>query len=440
MNRNQYKLILETISPLHIGNGEMLSSVGEFITTSDNIRYLRLDELDKFLAAKDLIDSYTNSILERGEEFDTFTTLQNFGIEIEKFILKDVKLNAKDLKPTDNNILYIFNNNNGNTYIPGSSIKGMLKTILLFHYLKNDVGYIKDIEKTINTKFEGWNKYDAIKWLNNKWENEVTNIFNSKEFNLLRPSDTPYYEKSNIHIEQVKRQNIYDSGPTSLDWLQEVIIKGATNIFNLTIVPNFGGKFSFLNSPNLYHLFEYINDYSLSMINFELDLLNDSSYENKNFIIEVLEQLKDQIDTSNNEFAICRIGKGKSIYFQTILSLLKEEALKIYINKIKGPDNSNGNYPSTRVLTAFDEMLGWVKLYEPTPEICNNEVTEIIEKETTIKANFVDSKTVSFKINGQLYQAVQLVNPLKKEFNKFHEISVIIWQLSSKGINQVKLL
>lgn len=440
---NQFNLIVETLSPLHIGNGETLTSVGEFITTSDSVLYLELDKLNSFLDKNNLIDEYLERIIQASGNFDTYKTLtEDCKVNIPDFIQKTISLRSKDLNPLHNNILHVFCHQNGYKYIPGSSFKGMLKTVLLFHKLKQDRSYLQVIEETIKNDFSRWSKKKASNWLAKQWriavEREI--LFNNHEFNLLRPSDSSFITEKVLQVEQVKRQHFYGIDSESLDWLQETVKNGAAIKLILKIIPKFSGLYSEINSQDSSNLFDIINEYSLQMIEFEKDLIENSVYENKKTIIDFLERMNEQIRNSNNEFAICRLGKGKSIYFQTILSLLNKDALKILIKKLKiKEDDTLPYFPKTRVLTSFDEMLGWIKIYESLPEIVNNTINEIKERTTIIKANYVTQKSVSFRINGQLLKNVQLINQFKRTFKKGEVINVIIWQISQNGIHQVKI-
>ncbi len=438
---NQFDLNIEVLSPLHIGNGETLTSVGEFITTSHNIRYLKLDELNDLLDEKELTDDYTDKIIKAAGSFDTFKTLMEYDIDVEGLIQNEIKLNSNDLNPLNNNILHIFHNSEGKKYIPGSSVKGMLKTVLLFHYLNNDRSYLLHVEKIIKEKFDTWNRKNAFNWLKKQWDDVVKdeNLFYNNEFNLLRPADSMFIKNDCLLVEQVKRQHFYGVDSDSLDWLQETVKKGTVVKFKLRIIPEFSDPFTLLNSEDSAQLFEAINEYSLKMIDFELDLVAQSFYVNKKILIDFLYQLKEQILGSNNQFAICRLGKGKSIYFQTILSLLDKDLLNILIKKLYKSEGDESDYfPNTRVLTAFDEMLGWIKIKE-ADEFVNNTVDEIKDKITTIKVNFISQKSVTFRLNDVLYENIQLINPLKKNFKKYQVIDAIIWQTGSKGINQIKI-
>lgn len=442
MKNNQFELTLETLTPLHIGNGEMLTSVGEFITTKGNIRYLLLDKVNDFLKENNLTDDYTDIIVKNAGGFDTYFTLSNFGIDIEEFIQKEIKLNAKNLNPLNNNILHIFFNSNDKKYIPGSAIKGMLKTVLLYKYLVIHPEYLEYLNKTILDKFEKWDKKEALDWLKKEWNeaDKFDSIFEKREFNFLRPSDSSFIQNDFIQVEQVRRQHLFGVESENLDWLQETVEKNTEINFNLTIFPGFKNPFDFLNNEDIGHLLKTINDYSLKMIDFEIDLIQNSSFDNKKVLTDFLSLLKSQITGSDNEYAICRMGKGKTIYFQTILSLLDKTVLKMVVRKFKKENDTTDFFPKTRVLTSFDEMPGWIKIKTATPEIPENEVSDIVEKVSIVNAIVTGQKTVSLTLNGELHENVQLVNPLKLQIRKFQIIQVTVWQINSKGINQVKII
>lgn len=137
-NHQQFQIKLTTFSPLHIGNGEELTSVGEFLQTNDNVYFLRHEDLMEKLKTDNHFDDYVERILTHDQGFDFFKTLKDWDITPADFAIRTLRLNQKDINTNSNNKLHLHIKTKGEAYVPGSSIKGMLRTSILFRYLKEN--------------------------------------------------------------------------------------------------------------------------------------------------------------------------------------------------------------------------------------------------------------------------------------------------------------
>lgn len=364
---NNYNLSIETITPLHIGSGQMLSSVGDFLITNNKIRYLDTEKISKFLVENEKIEAYLQKILNTPTGFNNEAELSEIDFEIESAVLYEIELGSNNLNVLNNNILHRFIDANGRKYIPGSSVKGMIKTVLLFQYLKDNRTVLSNIEKEILSKslLEKKEFFSDLKAMWKSYENEV---FNSKEFNNLRFNDSPYLSNDKLQVEQVKRQHLFNVDSEGLDWLSETVKSETVFPVRMQLCPAFSLNQSALNLPVITGLFKLINDYSTSMIDFEIKMLDLTSFCDKSVVIQKLTEIKAEILNSNNQWAICRLGKGKTIYFNTIWSLLSETTINLIVEKLRGEEEGNALFPATRVLTVNNEMFGWIRIREPEPK------------------------------------------------------------------------
>jgi len=147
-------LKFETITPLHISNGNQLAYNLDYIIKDGYISKLNLNRVSQVLAEAKLFDfqkSYTSfkisNIIENNkhlfnkELFDYQAFIEDSFIEF---------LNSE--KRGEKKYIQEFINSNGKFYIPGSSIKGMLTTILSRNTDVNPLG-INPKNPSIKDKF-----------------------------------------------------------------------------------------------------------------------------------------------------------------------------------------------------------------------------------------------------------------------------------------------
>jgi len=126
------KLNFETITPLHISNGNQLAYNLEYIVNDDYMAKLNIIKASKIIANKGLFDFNRNykfyEIIKIIEENKNILTDDVFEYKIyaEDSFLEYLRGERRDGRK----IIQEFINSNGKFYIPGSSIKGMLTTIL----------------------------------------------------------------------------------------------------------------------------------------------------------------------------------------------------------------------------------------------------------------------------------------------------------------------
>jgi CRISPR-associated protein Csm5 len=342
-------------------------------------------------------------------------------------------------------VLHTFIETNGKKYIPGSSIKGMLKTIILYSYLENDNHILSDIENEIvNCKDK-----ELFKKLNEFSNTKLSKVISDNESKGLRIIDSSSVDNEYIQVEQIRREHLTDKKSDGLDWLEETIKAETIVPFQIKLFSKDSGDKSHIEEFFQNDFFASVNNYSLILIGVEINLLKLSKFERKNTLIDQLIQLENEIKQSKNKYAICRLGKGKTVYFNVIWPLLKEGIQRKIIHNLFKTDENEQLFPTTRVLTNNDEMLGWIrlkcdlidgkipKITEINPQ--SNEVSEIINQETKIEVTVITPKSVTFFLNSEKYENVQLINPFKIDFSPGEIIQVTVWQLNKIGkINQVK--
>ena len=141
-----YDIILTVQTPVHIGSGITVNKQ-EYVydPRSKTVRIIDMDQFLQMLAEKELADEYENFIirntypggLKEFLESNSFTQS-----EIDKFVrytcsVKDVFLETEN-QPTSN-IAQFIRMKNGSPFVPGSSVKGAIRTCLFTTLYKGDV-------------------------------------------------------------------------------------------------------------------------------------------------------------------------------------------------------------------------------------------------------------------------------------------------------------
>jgi len=486
-----FKILTTILSPVHIGTGEQLTAVGEYLTTQTKIYFLKHEDLMVRLNSANLLDDYTNKILDAGNNFDFEKVLrEEYEISYleENLVDRALKLVEKDLSITSNNNLSVCIKTAQKAYLPGSSIKGMLRTAILFNVLKKDRRLREKAESALNSVFL-YNSDNLLNKINTQWR-ELENgskknpeaILPEMVFKSIRPYDSTQIDDSGVSVYQVYRQHLYDTEVGGVDWLVESIEKDSKLNFDFTLNPVDIEKYSnfpFIQTPNIESLFNIINDCSLTIIDFELDIINATKAPEdvKLAIRNQLENYKKEIESASGKYAFARIGKGKSIFYQTILSILRDDIREKIIELLM---KEKTNFPQSIVLTAKDyQMMGWVKLevagvkaiedkkssakQSPSPEnvetttkpvkvevkkipledrkIFNNEITVPIQVGTELSIYFYEPGKIKTKINEQLFENVQLSRSKYKIPKPGELIKVIIKQYSeAKGFIQLSII
>jgi CRISPR type III-A-associated RAMP protein Csm5 len=434
---NNHTIFIQTLSPLHIGNGNTLTSVGEYVSTSQTVRIVDQERLLPLLKSKGIYEDYINYILNYAEHTHVWDFFTTHGMEKEIAYIREMPLNARLFNPESNNILELAIETGGQKYIPGSSLKGAIRTILFANCIASDHDLKSEIEKIVKH-----DKLNDIRKLIEKIEDEVL----KKTCQHVWVEDSKPVGNDKMVVEIAKRVHLFGVQTDGLDNLRECIgvdvaIKTTLSMEESRLDDDFG----FLKQNDLTGLFQVINRVTETYIDHEIKLLKSSSEPLAREIIQSLTSFKAQIAASKDQSAIMRLGKGKTYIYQVILPFLSIPSQQKIIELMVGNEEKRINFPRTRVLTDHNSMFGWVKISMPEFSVEDitffNNVVENPEKGVTkIKAYFLEMKKVCFMHNGLVYREVQLVNHMQRPYRKGEEIEVTVQQITKEGkINQVKI-
>ena len=170
--KSQYRIKLTTLTPVCIGDGKTINPVTDYISDRNQVHYLNKQNIAERLAGDDeLMDRYMSEIISNMNNNRTEFDLKNFLEKVLKLSLHDYALysierksqanvskspdisGGKSQKQRKNEINTIIKNPDRSPYIPGSTLKGAIKTAFLYEWLldKNN-GWCKKYLQNISNK------------------------------------------------------------------------------------------------------------------------------------------------------------------------------------------------------------------------------------------------------------------------------------------------
>lgn len=154
---NTASVILTCLTPVHIGNGEIYNKA-QYILSEDKCRIFILNDLKwlNFLKDRNLLSRYKQNILDNQFNLTSWAGMQNIkNNEVEKLCSFTIAMGVDKDNPL-NDIAKFVQHTNGRVYIPGSSIKGAIRTAILNHCLnRKNTDRTKDkiMDQARNSRF-----------------------------------------------------------------------------------------------------------------------------------------------------------------------------------------------------------------------------------------------------------------------------------------------
>ena len=425
------KLNITTLTPLQIGGDQAsnLSPVTDFIVKGDIALIINQDKLESLLSEDmEILDEYVRSVKDGSFDLENFIN-NKLDADIEELTSSKIKIEGYLGK----NEVKSFINSVGKPFIPGSTIKGSIRTAVVYDYIMNDkVQITKQILTEAKRRYpKVFELYEIQKKrrLDRKEYAELKNLRNFNQFynelRLFKPrekkkdktgneyfidwghdfrhiqiSDSQLLEADNTRITPLFRYYLTKDDTKTEPWAQ-VLKEKTTTEFNFKIEKNFKDPFlQTINSNTYKEIFRMINKFSIDVLEFELEMFNEFTKngkgdkqkieENLKGIISYYIDLKEKIKFSRDNYAVIRIGGGKTYFDNSIgLALYKADKEKFkQFRKILGfwKHRSNGQFveedsPITRTFY-FDEdidkylPIGWTVIYF---EKDKNDVKKIFE-------------------------------------------------------------
>lgn len=357
---NKLKIKITTVTPVTIGSGNELSPYADYVIDNNRIYYIDRKKLQQKIAKDDnLLESYVTGISSKMDNNRSEFDLKRFLINTVRTNIEDVSLFHCPLISQKQGsklaIKSMLKTPFHEPYIPGSTIKGVLKTVLMYNWLseKSSCEWIESfLSKCKDNRRESDNE---IKKMHEELEKKF-------EYSESHPQILQQITDSNpISRNSVMVVDCYRDMPLRL----ECIPTGVISEFEL----NLEGK-------SWQELAKEINRYSYNTLFRDLEIIENIDDDNLNEYYNQLNDIHDLIDNAPESTAYLRIGCGKGYYFnsisEAIYDYVKEDNQKFEIfekfleriyNTKRGKTFDLNIFPKTRlIIEKTQESLGWVKL------------------------------------------------------------------------------
>ena len=359
MNEEKIRLKATARTPLCIGNGEIYNYL-DYVPEKNKIKIIDInkafEELKYIEKINKLSELIQNNIENNRSKFTTKELFEKVGItNISDCVVKEMD---SEISVDKRGEIKQFINQNGKYYIPGSSIKGAIRTAYIFDYFDGKIEKLVEILKNRNKG-------------NELVKTAVGNIGNDV-FKYLLVSDSGIIEGKNFKMVETERYNKYLSEKTKKPLRRgnpqnaEVLKENSEFEISLTIKEGFPKKFDELK--------DMINNLTKTICDFEISVENNH---------KDLKEFYQNLKTELGEEVYLDIGFGSGYLSKTIYLLLwkhKQDLksikwslpIKKYFDrytKKKYPQKVNDypDFPRTRTLYNLNGKyvpLGWIKLNE----------------------------------------------------------------------------
>ncbi len=422
MNSSKYlsaQIFLRTVTPIYIGQNQAndLSPYSDFVQIGNEIIYIDEKKFEESLFAKEgLIDEYVKYVRQKIDKSKTQSdfNLKNFMTEN----LGDVNSFIKYKIPTDQDLKHQtikrFINTTGRPFIPGSTIKGNFRTAVIYDWLtgtNTGKNLVKELFEKIQNLSERILELEKKKSDNTITEDEAKELKKiknkkniEKEFNSIYDEQKLFgrMSKDNLYGFDSRHLQISDSNPFAIEnlsilKLHRIKLRDNSEVSPLpseTLNSNIEASFTLklekdfvqndlkkFNSFEPKDIFQILNEFSLASINYELDTFNEfhdkitstTSREKNDYsaVINFYESLKSKIKFSQNQFAIIRLGGGKTFFDNSIglalyncdKNLFKKYRKLMELGKNREGKLVLGRFPTTRTLVEASKLpIGWIAI------------------------------------------------------------------------------
>ncbi len=389
--QNSHRLTITGLSPMFIGSGNKYSQL-DYISHENKIHILDFDKILTQIPFE-IIDDLTNDILENFEKNiwrgDVKDFLGKYEVDWNNFVEKSYDLVGKIGK----NEINQFIKTGDQIYIPGSSLKGAIRTAILFKILKN---HPKKKEEIVQSVLNFFNDREIIRLIQSDGK---TDLLRALIISDLKANT----ENAPIKIVESKVYHIRDQKST-IPIFYEVLDNGFNSTGTLKInrkLVDSNALISQYFDLSKDTIIDATNSFSKEIINYELKEFKSRNDSNLERIINFYEELEEQVNSLKDNECIMRLGQGSSVLGITLFLNFSDNTQ--VVSKYKGledlkrfnfnvPDRNDRSFGIARQ-GGFTILIDRDSLHRPKLNetwLCrivatkgNNKFVSLIEKITT---------------------------------------------------------
>jgi len=194
---------IEPVSPVFIGSGEKIEKFETIV--EGNMMYIL--DFQKLLTNDDFVELFIKriqDILDRSKKDEAMQEIfQKLNLELSEVSLGTSQVLFRNNEPV-NLQMKRFVRSAGRYYVPGSSIKGAIRTALI----KSDQNLVRHFEDHLKKFEDHLKKKDHLKKRNVNIEMEIFGQPNQSPFRLLEISDSDFIDKEFVKFKLITVRNL----------------------------------------------------------------------------------------------------------------------------------------------------------------------------------------------------------------------------------------
>lgn len=345
---------IDTITAVHIGNGNTLKYNNDFVVSDDYIYIIDPSKILELIGTAEL-DSWL-AVIERGKSQAEYVKNKTEALP-SKYSKRKLEKFCEEIFHRDT-LKETIHNGMGLPYIPGSSIKGAIRTALLATLLNKRTG----LENKI--KNERGNVTSSILEGELFGANPQTDIFKN-----LQVGDAYFEKGSEVAMRMIKGLNITHSDNLQPDKIENQQIVEAINQdskselrMKLASKPGMPEEMQSLNT-----LFSCVNNHTKQLLQSEIAFWEAQSEEKDGaeVYIETIDGILSMAEKCNANECILRVGHASGWRFTTgawAENLKNFEDVVVNASRRNNYNYKEYPFPKSRRIDEEGFLLGFVKL------------------------------------------------------------------------------
>ncbi len=364
------------LSPLSVGDGGLLSPLADYFIQKGQLHYISPDKLENYLETNELVPQYVSTVRKATNvaKDDFWQELLDLDDLAQIGSGRTARMFTSD-NPTE--VKTIVRNGKA-PFLPGSTLKGALKTALLYSWL------FENNQKKLNEMVAIVEGNDRDKFKDTEIERHLNDLLNAQfgergqmpDFHHLRVSDSQPLPMDGVEIIMTKRLHL-EKGSFDIPIAREAVVLPEDRAFGIpiTLYPQFQhSSLKYLNSGGLKALFKKVNEFSLDHLGWVLDEVEASRAQIESetpgplytILTQWLGALYETIKAAPDNTCYIQLGAGKTYFANSIGLAVFNYDRKTYDNwrsLFKLGKFKQELFPSTIAVDAErNTVTGWVQL------------------------------------------------------------------------------
>ncbi|MEM0348782.1 MAG: type III-A CRISPR-associated RAMP protein Csm5 [Candidatus Caldarchaeum sp.] len=361
-----YEIRVQALTPIHVGMNERLTGV-DYIHHGGWLYVVDHDKLFQELEKNRLVNMYLRE-LESGH-FSLTLFLRNNGVDVQRFAEKVARyrIRFRDHLRDDSfssELMPFIRTLEGSVYLPGSSLKGSLRTSLIYGILKSNSGLAGKLLEEIKQERKG--KGAVVESVLRR----DTHSFESDLLRLLRPSDLFPEAEVETCVARLLSMRFGGSGQRRLGFVEVVpsgtVFRGGLHVFMVQKVSEKVARKDMVGTL-VSDLVKMANERSRAVLQRDLVRLGGGNVSGS--VRRRLDSLLDEVSKVGELEAVTSLGYGQGYWKTTVTMAFENLEGQVFraLGSRRFSQAAPRSFPSSMRLVqegadGEPSPLGWVKL------------------------------------------------------------------------------